>query len=114
MPKIVPPDVDFRQIAKRIQSVIDVIQVHDSVGFQLPLSIPWTEHAKMLWSIKESLETPLTAQEREFTVPTDLALGVTLNKNDGEEIKAKDFPTSVEKLADKLKENWDKLCRSGD
>ncbi len=31
LPKIVPPDVDFRQIAKRIQSVIDVIQVHDSV-----------------------------------------------------------------------------------
>ncbi|MEA3467053.1 MAG: FAD-dependent oxidoreductase [Thermodesulfobacteriota bacterium] len=31
LPKIVPPDIDFSQIAKRIQSVIDVIQVHDSV-----------------------------------------------------------------------------------
>jgi pyruvate/2-oxoglutarate dehydrogenase complex dihydrolipoamide dehydrogenase (E3) component len=31
LPEIEPPPVDFQQVAKRIQSVIDVIQVHDSV-----------------------------------------------------------------------------------
>ncbi|MCF8057477.1 MAG: FAD-dependent oxidoreductase [Desulfocapsa sp.] len=31
LPQVHPPAVDFRQVAKRIQSVIDVIQVHDSV-----------------------------------------------------------------------------------
>lgn len=89
-----------------------LIQIHDSIGFQIPLSTPWPEHARMLWSIKESLETPLATQEREFIVPVDLTMGMTLNKDDGAEIKAKDFPTSVEKLADKLKENWDELNRN--
>lgn len=31
LPEIVPPEVDFKLIAERIQSVIDIIQVHDSV-----------------------------------------------------------------------------------
>ncbi len=31
LPEIVPPEVDFKLIAQRIQSVIDIIQVHDSV-----------------------------------------------------------------------------------
>ena len=46
LPQIQPPAVDFSQVAKRIQSVIDVIQVHDSVerfnklGVEVKFGVP--------------------------------------------------------------------------
>lgn len=62
-------------------------QVHDEIGFQIPLNIPWSEHAKMLLAIKASLETPLkTHNGRIFSIPAGLVIGKSLNKATGTEI----------------------------
>lgn len=77
-------------------------QIHDSVGFQIPLSISWLEHAEMLIRIKNNLEKPLRWKGREFVVPVDLLIGLNMCKEDGVEIKAKEFPNNASLLANKL------------
>jgi len=86
-----------------------LIQIHDSIGFQIPLSFPWLDHARMLKKIKDSLETPLVWRDREFVVPVDLTIGKNLCKEEGVEIKSKDFPSSVEELAKRLEGSWTRL-----
>lgn len=83
-----------------------LIQVHDSIGFQIPLSIPWLGHAHILADIKESLETPLVWKEREFVVPVDISMGLNLYKEEGIEFKAKDTPRSKEEFARRLSEGY--------
>ena len=87
--------------------ILDV--VHDSVGFQIPLSVSWEKQAKMIKAIKESLEIPLRWRGREFVVPTDVSFGLTLNKEDGIEIKAKNFPSDISTLANTLRDTYQQL-----
>jgi len=87
--------------------------IHDSVGFQIPLSVSWERQASMIKAIKENLETPLVWRDREFTVPADTTFGMTLNKADGIELKAKNFPSDIGKLANKLRDIYQKLNDKG-
>jgi len=50
-------------------------QVHDNIVLQIPLAEGWEAHARMLLSIRDSLETPIVWRGREFTIPADLSLG---------------------------------------
>jgi hypothetical protein len=84
-------------------------QIHDSVVFQIPLSLPWIEHAKILLRIKESLETPLIWHEREISTPVDLAIGFNMQKEAMEEMKSAKIPSNPEILAEKLQETYFKL-----
>jgi uracil-DNA glycosylase family 4 len=84
-------------------------QVHDSVVFQIPLSIPWEEHAKMLLLIKQSLETPLFWHGTEIKTPVDLAIGLNMCKEAMKEMKSKDIPSDIHKLADTLNNVYDSL-----
>lgn len=84
-------------------------QIHDSVVFQIPLSLPWIEHAKILLRIKSSLETPLIWHEREIPTPVDLAIGFNMCKDEMEEIKSKKMPATPEGLAEKLQQLYFKL-----
>lgn len=85
-------------------------QVHDSVGFQISLDVPWIEHARMIDSIKRSLEATLkTPFGREFVVPADLTIGTSLYKGDGVELKAPQWPGDLETLSHKLKELYESL-----
>lgn len=86
-----------------------LLQVHDSIGFQIPLSVPWSEHAEMIIKIKRSLETPLVAGAREFVIPVDLTVGKNFCKEKGVELKGKNFPEDVKLLSERLKEIWSKL-----
>jgi len=81
-----------------------MLQVHDSIAFQIPLSIGWWEHAKILLDIKKSLETPLSAHGIEFVIPADIMMGYSLYKGDMEEIKGLDCPNDLATLGDMLKE----------
>lgn len=70
-----------------------LIQVHDQIGFQIPTPyhpttpVSWEDHSKILTSIKASLERPLyTHYGKKFVIPVDTTMGVTLNKDDGEDI----------------------------
>jgi len=85
-------------------------QVHDSLGFQVPISVPFEEHARMLLDIKKKLETPLvTLSGRDFVIPADLTMGFNLSKANSLEIKGSKFPTDIKTLALKLKNNYNKL-----
>jgi hypothetical protein len=55
------------------------------------------------------LETPLVWRDREFTVPADVTFGLTLNKEDGLELKAKNFPSDTNQLATKLRDIYQQL-----
>lgn len=84
-------------------------QIHDSVVFQIPLSIPWIQHAEMLLAISNSLEQSLFWHETEIKFPADLAIGLNMCKENMKEIKSKDFPRDKYILADKLKQTYNEL-----
>jgi len=77
-------------------------QIHDSVVFQIPLSLPWIEHAKILLSIKKSLETPLQWHDYSIETPADLCIGLNMSKEEMTELKSKKIPTNPEILANEL------------
>lgn len=88
-------------------------QVHDQVVFQIPLSVPWIEHANILLRIKKSLETPLIWHDREIPTPVDLAIGFNMCKEEMEEFKSKKIPKEPEQLAELLRNTYYKLrCKS--
>ena len=82
-------------------------QVHDEIGFQIPLSISWEDHADMLIKIKKKLETPLTTHNgRSFVIPADLYMGRTMNKDNKETgVEFKNF----DNLAVNLEKNWEHI-----
>lgn len=85
-------------------------QVHDSISFQIPISIGWLDHARILQAIKDSLETPLTTHYgRSFVIPADTCMGLTLHKESGKELKAKKWPPTIEALAQALERNYEEL-----
>jgi DNA polymerase-1 len=86
-----------------------LVQVHDSLGFQIPLSVPLEQHASMLLAIKKSLEQPLTFAGQTFVIPADLVMGYNFSKADCKEIKWKNFPKTVSELTPLLKKNLEAL-----
>ena len=79
-------------------------QVHDSVVFQIPLSVPFLQHADILLKIKKSLETPLSWHGKTFAVPADISIGFNMCKEDMTEIKSKNCPSTTQELSNKLEE----------
>ena len=77
-------------------------QIHDSIVFQIPLSIPWKQHAEILLKIKKSLETPMYWRDTEIKVPADLSIGFNMCKEEMKELKSKEIPADLISLADKL------------
>jgi uracil-DNA glycosylase family 4 len=86
-----------------------LIQIHDSIGFQLPISIPFTRHAEIIKDLCTNLEQPLSWNEREFVIPADLSMGLCLNKALGKEFKQKDLQCSIIELASKLSNAYKEL-----
>lgn len=87
-------------------------QVHDSLGGQLPISLPWRQQAEILNLIRTSLEHPLTTKEGiTFSVPVDLSMSLTLRGHDGGygdglELQGDNFPRDNDKLAEILEANF--------
>jgi len=77
-------------------------QIHDSVVFQIPLSVPFKRHAEILLLVKKSLETPLDWHGTRIDTPADITIGFNMCKDDMIEIKSKDVPNDVDNLSDKL------------
>lgn len=89
-------------------------QVHDSIGWQVPLSVGWLTIADQILAIKKSLEQPFTATYtgKQFVIPADFSIGRTMNKDGkGEtfEIKAAKMPANREALAQVLQTEWERL-----
>ena len=89
-----------------------LVQVHDQIGFQIPTPyhpttpISWSDHSNILKEIKKSLETPLhTHYGLSFVIPVDTHMGVTLNKDDGKELKSLD-PLILESTYKEVTKRW--------
>ena len=54
-----------------------LLQVHDSIVFQIPLSQPIEYHMKIVNLICTSLQQPLTTRNKTFSIPADVAMGKT-------------------------------------
>ena len=64
----------------RFEAVELLNQIHDSIVFQIPLSLPWQKHAEILLDIKRSLETPILWQQRELVIPVDCKVGKNMQE----------------------------------
>lgn len=82
-----------------------LLQVHDSIVFQIPKAIPWSEHARMLLQIKNSLEQEIVWKTRRFVIPVDFQISRS-NMSKGKDGGLKDIPrsafTTVQNLAEVL------------
>lgn len=87
-------------------------QIHDSVVFQIPRTIPWLQHAEMLIDISKSLEQPLYWKDTKINFPADLAIGLNMCKDNMIEIKSKDFPKNKYSLSDKLQQIYKGLKKA--
>jgi uracil-DNA glycosylase family 4 len=86
-----------------------LMQVHDSIVIQIPLSHGWKRHAEILLDIKKSLEQPLSNGETEFVIPADISMGLNLYKEEGKDIKHNKTPKSIDELAVILEKNYNEL-----
>ena len=84
-----------------------LLQVHDSIMFQIPRSVPLIDHARMLLKIKYKLETPIRWKAQEFVIPVDIQVSTT-NMAKGKGGGLHDLPsnsyTDAETLAQKIAE----------
>lgn len=87
-------------------------QIHDSVVFQIPLSIPFKQHADIILKIKNSLEQPMYWRDTKIKVPADLSIGLDMCKEDMIEIKSKDIPNNFVELSNKLEEVYNETSKS--
>jgi DNA polymerase I-like protein with 3'-5' exonuclease and polymerase domains len=86
-------------------------QIHDSIVFQIPLSVPWKQHADILIHIKRSLEIPLEWRSTKFRVPADLCIGQNMCKEDMFELKSAQISENIVTLADKLEDIYNGLTK---
>ncbi len=82
-------------------------QVHDSIWFQVPKSLTWTEHAAILMKLAESMEEPLQCRGREFSIPAEVEIAPE-NFKDLHEI-GEVTDESIEWLSNQLKEHYERL-----
>ena len=88
-----------------------LLQTHDSITFQISLSIPWEKHASILIYLKKRLETPLQFHGTSFTIPVDTSMGLALNKKSLRKVRIENG-TSAENLSAQLKEIYGSLRES--
>lgn len=83
-----------------------LLQVHDDITLQMPKTIPFIEHARILQRIKSSLETPLLTHDgRSFVIPADITVcPKSFSKEAGTELKGSEIPSDPKELAKKLEE----------
>jgi DNA polymerase-1 len=85
--------------------VVFLNTVHDSILYQIPLSVGPKRIMEIVLSVKASLESPLMWEGRSFSIPTDTAFGFTNNKKTQLNFKAtKIKQTALSALCDELSE----------
>ena len=87
-------------------------QIHDSIVFSLPLSLPWEDHARILLSIKKSLEAPLTFHGRDFVLPLDISIGLNMFKKEMKEFKSRKVPNDPIEFSKMLKEAYSEIDKT--
>lgn len=72
-------------------------QVHDSIVFQVPISVGWNMIAAQVMALKTSLEQPIPWRTREFVLPADFKMGFNMAKTKDLHISG-----SIDEVADHI------------
>lgn len=82
-------------------------QIHDAIAFQMSYKqFTWLQHAEVLLRLRDSLQTPLAWHGREFIIPADLSVGLTMNKKTMSGVKLNEYSEAT-RLARRLSEIYD-------
>ena len=81
-----------------MQPVEILNQVHDSIVFQIPVSVGWVAISLILIKIKKSLETPLHWKGNEFVIPANLKAGRRLGKHSKEIAIDENLTSNLEQI----------------
>ncbi len=82
-------------------------QIHDSILFQIPLSVGWEEHCRMLKLLVESLESPLEWRGRSFKIPAEVKM-LPVNMRDGVTVSPQ-APENLEEAYAKARSGLDRV-----
>ena len=82
--------------------VVFLNTIHDSIRYQLPLSLGLPAALDIIQLVKASLETPITWKDRSFFIPVDTELGFTFNKKSMLKWKADEMTAPREQLLTEL------------
>ena len=74
-------------------------QIHDSIVFQIPISAGATYHAEVLCRITKSLESSLSWQGRDFSIPAEVKAGKRLGYGNMVDIPHDQFDNVLERVA---------------
>lgn len=83
-------------------------QVHDSINFQLPLSMSWEQQAEILLALDTSMSQPLHWKNDTFSIGVDTMMGLNMKKLTSAKIDNFKDPS---KLALHLEESFETLER---
>lgn len=78
-----------------------LLQVHDSIMFQLPVKIGWEKIARYLLLIRQFMERPMEWHTRKFSIPVDCEVGLSWGSLVDVEIQTNN---TTDNLAPKLEE----------
>ena len=82
-------------------------QIHDAIAFQMSYkAFSWTQHADVLLRLRDSLQIPLAWHGREFVIPADLSVGLTMNKKTMSGVKLNEYSEAT-RLARRLSEIYE-------
>lgn len=84
-------------------------QTHDSIDFEIPVSLGVEQHADIILQVVASLESPLKFQRKQISIPCDLVINHNLNKQLGIEVKHAKLSKDKTELADLLKRSANEL-----
>ena len=77
--------------------------IHDSIRYQIPLSVGPERAVEIITAVKKSLESPMEWKGRQFSIPVDTEIGFSFDKETMMEWKAKKVDkTSPNTLAGEL------------
>lgn len=83
-------------------------QVHDSINFQLPLSMSWEQQAEILLALDTSMSQPLYWKNDSFSIGVDTMMGLNMKKRTSAKVENLKDPS---KLALHLEECFETLER---
>ena len=108
--KINEQGLEFIYYNQQVFSEVELLaQVHDSIVFQIPLTVPWERHAEIILMIKSSLEQPLIWHGKSIATPADLCIGFDMCKKNMIEMKSRNIPSDKTLFATQIENAYNKL-----
>lgn len=85
---------------------VDILmQVHDSIVFEVRIETGWTKIAYLLLSLRKSLETPIDWHNRSFVIPASIKMGFNLSS-----LQSIKLPSDIDNAAAIIEQEYKKIA----